>query len=628
MDGFINLKRSELIQNQSEPIQLPDVTHWLALYNCNVYWIVPACGENITDIPSSTQYLLLKQSDGGYTIMLPLISGDMKASLCGSERGIIANIQGALSGEEPENAELLYIAHGSDPYKLSAEAVKAVSKRLGSFKIREEKRTPDFLDYLGWCTWDAFYGAVDEEKVIMGLESFKSAGFPLGFMILDDGSWDTYYDSLNSISVNPDKFSDGLHGLIRTAKNKYGIKIFGVWHCFEGYWGGIRPDGVLAGKYRLIKNEANIRPWEEKEVIQDIYFIHPDDAEQFYEEIHSYLHSEGADMLKIDGQSAMDLFTKGKIGQGGAMRKYQQSMQKSAEKYFDSRVIHCMSNSNDVAYNMMATNCWRNSYDYAPKDMKMQQEHIYINAMNAMWTSAFSVPDWDMFQSHSAGAEIHAAARAICGGPVYVCDYPGKQNFDILRKLITSDGKTLKCDYPALPTEDCLFDDYRKEKKLLKIFNISGSIGVLGLFNCCDCEDMISGNFSANDIPVLNGEEFAVYYNRAGKLFTAGKNDVLDTGLKRNEYELVSFSQIVNGIAPLGLIDKYNNSAAVISFSENRGVFTARICDGGQIGFYCSKEPKKVICCGGNAKYSYAPSTGMLVILSDIKGTNTIEITL
>ncbi|MDE6030377.1 MAG: hypothetical protein K2G32_02020, partial [Oscillospiraceae bacterium] len=482
-------------------------------------------------------------------------------------------------------------------------------------------------EYLGWGTWDAFYGAGDEEQVIMGLESFKKANFPLGFMILDDGSWDTYYDSLNSIAVNPDKFSDGLHGLISNAKENYGIKIFGVWHCFEGYWCGIKPDGELAKKYRLIKNEANIRPWEEKEVIQDIYFIHPDEAERFYEEFHSYLHSEGADMLKIDGQSAMDLFTKGKIGQGGSMKKYQQAMQKSAEKYFGSRVIHCMSNSIDVAYNMLTTNCWRNSYDYAPKDIKMQQEHIYINAMNAMWTSTFSVPDWDMFQSHSVGAEIHAAARAISGGPVYVCDYPGKQNFEILGKLVTSDGRTLRCDAPALPTEDCLFDDHRREKTLLKIYNHCGSIGVLGIFNCCDCNEKIGGNFSADDIPMLNGERFAVYFNRTGKLLTAARTDILYAEVLGNEYELVSFSPIIHGIAPLGLIDKYSNSAAVISCTETDRGIIAEICDGGRIGFYCGREPVNVICCGDNAEYSYNSATGMLIVKSDKGGTNTIEIT-
>ena len=42
-------------------------------------------------------------------------------------------------------------------------------------------------------------------------------------------------------------------------------------------------------------------------------------------------------------------------------------------------------------------------------------------------------PDWDMFHSQHPAAELHALARAVSGGPVYVSDYPGKHNFDILR---------------------------------------------------------------------------------------------------------------------------------------------------------------------------------------------------
>ncbi len=627
MNGFITFHKTEIINMKSRTLDLSNAVSWLALYNCNVYWVIPKTGTNVNDIPPSTQYLLIKNTDDSYTVMLPLISGDIKASLCGCGNGVAVEIQGALSGEEPDSAQLLYIAHGSDPYKLSRDAINEVSKVLGTFRVRREKKTPEFAELLGWCTWDAFYGSVDEEKVLMGLRSFKEADFPLGFMILDDGSWDTYYDNLNSIAVNSDKFSDGLHGLIKTAKEQFGIRIFGMWHCFEGYWGGIRADGELSKRYRLIKNEANIRPWEKEEKIQDIFLIHPDDAERFYDEFHSYLYREGADMLKIDGQSAMDLFTKSKLGQGGAMKKYQQAMQKSAEKYFNSQVIHCMSNSNDVAYNMQKTNCWRNSYDYAPSDMKMQKEHLYINAMNAMWTSTFALPDWDMFQSHSAGAELHAAARAICGGPVYICDYPGKQNFGILTRLITSDGRVLRCDEPALPAEECLFDDYSKDKKLLKIYNRCGDIGVLGMFNCC-ASDAVDGEFSAANIPRLDGDSFAVYLNREQRLIVADRNESISICLDSDGYELASFSPIRNGISPLGLVDKYNNSAAVVDFSENGGVASCTVFDGGRIGFYCEKAPKSVSCCSKAAEYTYDNSSGLLIVVSDINGVNTIDITI
>lgn len=44
-----------------------------------------AAGKICKDIPNDTQYLLCKKRDKGYCVMLPLISGDLKASICGSE---------------------------------------------------------------------------------------------------------------------------------------------------------------------------------------------------------------------------------------------------------------------------------------------------------------------------------------------------------------------------------------------------------------------------------------------------------------------------------------------------------------------------------------------------------------
>jgi hypothetical protein len=600
-------------------IKIHGVKRWLALYNCNVYWMVPAVGSSLCDIPSHTQYLLWKTEDG-FGIALPLISGDSKASLNGIDGGISISIQGG----NPDDDPILYIEYGKNPYELTKSAMKVVSDKLGSFKLREEKHSPEFADYLGWCTWDAFYGAVDEQKVISGLESFKNAGFPLGFMILDDGSWDAYYDYLNSAHSHPEKFPRGLKALIDDAKQVYGLKRFGVWHCFEGYWAGIKPDGELAKTYKLIENEGNIRPWEAEEHISKLYLIDPEQAEDFYEEMHSYLHSQGADMLKIDGQSAMDLFTFGKIGQGSAMKKYQQAMQKSAQKYFGGEVIHCMSNSIDVAYNMQITNCWRNSYDYAPSDMKSQREHIYINAMNAMWSSMFSLPDWDMFQSHSAGAEFHAAARAISGGPVYICDYPGKQDFDIIWRLITSDGKTLRCVQPALPSADCIFEDCRYGSKLLKIFNMNKYSGVVGVFDCSS--EAKRGTVSASDIVGLNGDSFCVYSVKKRSIATASANESIEVSVGDEGYELAHFIPIVNGIAPIGLTDKFNCPAAITALEYFDGGCRIELSDGGEIGIYCKTKPEQVALNGKSIDFEYSDESGLLKINSSVTGKNTVVI--
>lgn len=602
---FITMNKASLQRGCSDLIPLNGMTRWLALSNCNVYWAVPHTGTETAGIPASTLYLLCEMADGSYLVMLPMISGDMKATLRGADSGVIVDVQGALPGTEPKDAAMLCIAEGNNPYTLSHDAVAAVQKHLKSFRLREDKRTPPFMDYLGWCTWDAFYGSVDASKVIMGLDSFRAADFPLGFMLLDDGTWDAYWDYLNDTRSHPDKFPEGVGTLIRKAKEEYGLKLFGVWHCFEGYWGGIKPDGEAAKRYKLVHNRANIRPWEEVPKEQDVHLIHPEEAHRFYNELHTYLFEQGADMLKIDGQCAMDLMTKGALGQGNAMKAYQQAMQNSASRLFDAQVIHCMCHSNDVAYNMMATNCWRSSYDYAPTNVRMQQEHLYINGMMALWSSQFCIPDWDMFQSHSAGAEIHAAARAISGGPVYVCDYPGKQNFGILRRLITSDGKVLRCDQPALPTMDGLFTDYRTERRLFKLFNRCGKAGILGLFHCCEGEKHIVDTFCAADIPDLVGERFAVHLQPSGEVRVVSRTEKIIADLSPEEYLLATFVSIEDGVAPIGLTDKYNPAAAVRRCERIGDAVRLAIADGGEITVWCEQKPCTVTCNGILIDFAY-----------------------
>src|SRR5690606_24145598 len=88
-----------------------------------------------------------------------------------------------------------------------------------------------------------------------------------------------------------------------------------------------------------------------------------------------------------------------------------------------------------------------------------------------------------MFQSgHEMGA-FHAAGRAVGGCPVYVSDKPEEHDFNLLRKLVLSDGTTLRARAQGRPSPDCLFHDPRHEDVALKIFNFNTYGGVLGVFN-------------------------------------------------------------------------------------------------------------------------------------------------
>lgn len=75
-----------------------------------------------------------------------------------------------------------------------------------------------------------------------------------------------------------------------------------------------------------------------------------------------------------------------------------------------------------------------------------------------------------MFHSKHPAAEAHAAARAVSGAAVYVSDYPGQHDFDLLKRLVLPGGGVLRASLPGRPTADCIFTDVLRDgKSVLKV---------------------------------------------------------------------------------------------------------------------------------------------------------------
>jgi hypothetical protein len=69
-------------------------------------------------------------------------------------------------------AHMVYLHAGDNPFDTVTAAVKAVEKHLQTFHHRDKKKLPSFLDWFGWCTWDAFYTDVTADGVKHGLQRY------------------------------------------------------------------------------------------------------------------------------------------------------------------------------------------------------------------------------------------------------------------------------------------------------------------------------------------------------------------------------------------------------------------------------------------------------------------------
>ena len=573
------------------------LSRFVATARINPWSLAPHFGTTASAVPDETVMLLWEKTDGGYGVLIPLVHAGQRAWLAGTPDGLELRSMAWDRAAATGPATLLFSAEGNDPFTLVERSIELIAARLRTFRPRTQKATPEWIDWFGWCTWDAFYQEVNTEGVLAGLQKARAGGVEPRFMILDDGWQDTDGKMLQGFGADPKKIPAGLADLITRVKSEFGIRMFGAWHAFEGYWYGIDPQSPIGRNYRVfdVVQSAHNRPTDEP---ARRALIHPDDIARFYQDYYRELRAAGVDFVKVDNQGSLDHFlNETTTSPTTTMQRYQEAFQSAAAHHFQSETLHCLSQVGDVLFHLDSGNVMRNSEDYFPTRPATQGQHVFRNALNNVFMAPFCLPDWDMFQSCREPAPFHAAARAICGGPLYISDKPGEQNFALLRKLITRDGRALRCPQPALPTRDSLFTDAYGEAHLFKVQNRNGNTGVLGLFNChwdesAKAGQPVTGHYSAADVDGLTGDRFALLHHTTGDVRVASRADTFDITLSPLGWELVTVAPIEHGVAVFGLADKLNGSAAV---TERRWVTPTRLeitlVEGGPLALRLEREP-------------------------------------
>ena len=260
--------------------------------------------------------------------------------------------------------------------------------------------------------------------------------------------------------------------------------------------------------------------------------------EEMYKRMHTYLAEAGIDGVKVDAQSGIGAFGVGNGGGSTIAQACVRAVENSAKSAFSSQravtvkdalfnlqlqqkvgtlgsivrrargilglsaqkrveeldqggildsplaLTGCMCHSTENLFNYYETSMARASDDFYPKDMAAQTVHLVSCAYNTVMLGEIATTDWDMFHSKHPFAGMHAAARAISGGPVYVSDSPGNHDPKLLRRLVLPDGGILRAQIPARPTVDCLFSDVQKDGvSAMKLWSMNKVGAVAGIFN-------------------------------------------------------------------------------------------------------------------------------------------------
>lgn len=546
-----------------------DVSEYTAVYRHTEYWCRPKFGNELMGLPDETQTLILKNSDGSYTVVLPVVSELYRCVIeSGSSDGeFCAKLFSLADGIKNCRAFAFAYKSGEDPFSLMHDCVNAAIDELGGVILPREKRAyPDVFEYLGWCSWDALHIDVNENGLLEKCREFKDKNIPVRWAILDDMWADipnfkkhTYSDfremirlmhssTLRSMEADKERFPCGLGHTI-TEMKRY-LSWIGVWHPTTGYWFGLEPGSALCEKYRnYIFKTSDGR-----------HYLKPDyeSYHEFLDEWHSFLENCGADFVKVDNQSIIRLFYKHTRPIGKIAHDMHAAIEDSTRKHFGGALINCMGCASDNIWNRESSAVSRCSDDFMPNNREWFTKHILQCAFVSFMQGNIITCDWDMWWTNDPQGVKNSIIRAISGGPIYISDEIGKSVREIIMPLVLSNGKILRCDKPAVPTLDSLTGDPETNGRVFKLQNTAGNSGTVAALNIDSSDSPVVGDIGPDDIHGLIGEEFAVYEHFTKTAFTMKKGERIPLELKnRDDFRLYIFVPIINGFAALGDVSKY-----------------------------------------------------------------------
>ncbi|KAG8384855.1 hypothetical protein BUALT_Bualt04G0161800 [Buddleja alternifolia] len=664
---------------------------FMSIFRFKVWWTTHWIGSNGSDLERETQIVVLdKSEDRPYVVLLPLIEGSFRASLQpGTDDFIDICVEsGSTKVTRSSFWSSLYMHAGPDPFTLIKDAIKVARVHLGTFKLLDEKTPPGIVDKFGWCTWDAFYLTVQPQGIYEGVQGLVDGGCPPGLVLIDDG-WQSIChdeDPITSEGINRTsageqmpcrliqfkenyKFRDyespnklgpgpktGMGAFVRDLKDNFkSVDYVYVWHALCGYWGGLRPNvkGLPEAKVIAPKLTPGLETTMEdlavdKIVNNGVGLVPPELADRMYEGLHSHLESVGIDGVKVDVIHLLEMLCEEYGGRVDLAKAYYKALSSSVKNHFKGNgVIASMEHCNDfmflgteaICLGRVGDDFWCTDPSGDPNGtFWLQGCHMVHCAYNSLWMGNFIHPDWDMFQSTHPCAEFHAASRAISGGPIYVSDSVGKHNFELLKSMVLPDGSILRCDYYALPTRDCLFEDpLHNGKTMLKIWNLNKFTGVVGTFNCqgggwsredrrnkCASEysHAVSAKTGPNDvewthgtnpIPVEGVQKFAMYLFHEKELILSKPSGTIDISLEPFNFELITVSPVTTlpktkvQFAPIGLVNMLNTGGAIqkLVFNENANSVQIGVKGTGEMRVFASEKPMACKLNGRGVAFGY-----------------------
>lgn len=540
-----------------EMVPVDTVGNYTSIYRGSEFWARVFIDCDFKNVKPSTQSLLLNY--GSKKLFINAVCDkEFKANMESAENGFSLYVFNNCLSNECDTFACVF-GFGDNEYELIPTVIKFAFEITGRKpRMREDKPFPDVLEYFGWCSWDAFHIDVSEDLLLKKAEEFKKKEIPVKWIMIDDMWGDVNSNALgvnstrelNSFEADPDRFPDGLKPTVTKLK-KYGLKV-GLWHPTTGYWNGIDPNGEIAKDPRY----KSLIYWSQAGKL--VHSFEKKKIQKYYNRQHKFYKKCGIDLIKVDNQACLRLYSKRVMPIGRAAENLHTAIEKSANKNFGGKLINCMGMPLENFYNRNSA-VIRTSCDYLPDSRERFNLTVRQNIFNGMVQGSAYYGDFDMWWTYDSQALKNALLHSVCGGPVYISDELDKTDYDIIKPLLLKDGKVLRMKNRPLPTRDCLYTDSTKSGKPFKIFNTSGENGVVLAYNIDEAGKTVSGEICATDAQLDPNRNYCAYNRLTGEAIEVRGDEKINVTLEENDVFMYLFIPIPQEEkeAIIGLKEKY-----------------------------------------------------------------------
>lgn len=523
--------------------------------------------EEIKDLNYGGMFLTLQLNSGDYLALVPMVDEKIMSWLHTNEEGEVLISLGTLgTASVSGNFNLFSWCRDTDLYLASS---KAWSLALNKEKcpLREYKNYPEPFNYLGWCSWEQFKQDINSDVLVNSVTSLEQSKIPVRWVLVDDGHEEIEKDRLVSFDPDKTKFPSGW-SLLLNKRSENQIKWFGLWHDYQGYWGGINPKN----NFGEINKSLDTLP-------KGIYLPKEDFASisTFFDAYMKSVKKYGFDFVKIDDQSRNLSHYRGTNNAVLSALNYAKAKEEAVEKYQNSYLINCMAQNSTCVFSTYKSAVTRCSIDYKFGDPNSGKSHIWQSFNNSLWIGQSVWPDHDMFHSSDPNCgRLMAVSKSLSGAPIYISDAPGNMIDEYILPLSYEDGLLLRPIAPGLPLPESAFLNPLTEKKCYRVIApLTNQSAAIALYNL-NISDSISviGNVMPSDYQYLNGliqpypgvgaipdEGLVLYdwYMKKGIEF----NSTYEVDLQGFSDRLLLVCPIQKGWAVIGRSDKYLSPSAV-----------------------------------------------------------------